>query len=158
MLISKLTLFTLALLFPFTAAAMASDIDVKAGNVRVNTSVAGDIYIQSGPARVNVESSSSEVLLNARRYETNRYCSQRSRYRCHRLPTQVELPNVHSPKTQTTTIILEAPITNQSGKVRSTQRISCSGNGSYSRQQVHQRTSSSGTVIVESKVTTNTCP
>jgi hypothetical protein len=155
MLIRKLTLVAVALLFSLPTAAEASDINVEAGQVRVNTTVNGNINVQSGQNRVNVNSPKLPVRVNSHPNQKLSNCSTRTRTRranCRQSTTVRRNPS----NTSTTTIVVQPPLKKPSSRVETTQRSGCRGDGSRSSQRVSQ-TNNSSEVVVHSSVTTNGC-
>jgi len=155
MLLRKLTLLAVALLFSLPTVATAGDIDVRAGSVRVNTSVDGDINVESGRARVNVGSEESRTAVYAQRNQRVRNSSTRTRSsRYYKQRNRATNRNLRNRNLSTTSI--NNPTTNQPTRRGSSQRVICSGNGSSSIEQNSQITGSGRTVVQRSN-STNTC-
>jgi hypothetical protein len=139
----RLTLMAIALLFSLPTAAIANDINVRVGNVRVNTGSDGEVYVESGRTRVNLDSSSSDRY----RSRNRRYCYKykrhgRYRYKCY------SRPRARNYDLESGTIYYPAD--------SRTRRIYCDGNSTYSRQDVSQ-IGSAGVTVVESSVSSSGC-
>jgi hypothetical protein len=131
----------IALLFSLPTAAIANDVDVQVGNIRVNTGSDGEVYVESGRSNIDLDSSSDRYRSRSRRYcyKYKRY--GRYRYKCYSRP--------RSRRYGTPTIIY-SPSNSRSG------RVYCDGNSTYSRQDVRQ-ISGAGVTVVESSVSSNGC-
>ena len=72
MLLRKIALILVTLAFFVPTAAIAGDIDVQAGNVRVTTDAGGKIKVNSGSTRLSVPSDRRQSIHNSRLRNTFR--------------------------------------------------------------------------------------
>jgi hypothetical protein len=158
----QLTALAAALLVSLPSMALAGEVEVQAGNVRINTTESGGVSVDTGLNGLNLDSSSK---IRADRFERKRYCNRRRssrssryarRYRCYYSDTY-KSSNSRRPRIYRDTTILEAPThEGSSRRVRTIQRQSCSGNSTYSHQSITQ-SNGSGSVRTESSISTSGC-
>ncbi|PSB02023.1 hypothetical protein [Merismopedia glauca] len=156
MVVKQLTLLATVLLVSLPSVVIAGDVDVQAGNVRITTTESGGVSVDTGRNGVKLDSRSN---IRANRIEKKRYCTKRRssrRYRCY-YKTKYSSDNSRRPSVYTDTTVLESPTYERSSRrVRSSSSHSCSGNSTYSNQEITQ-SSDFGEVYVENSISTSQC-
>ncbi|PSB00821.1 hypothetical protein [Merismopedia glauca] len=156
MVVKQLTLLATLLLVSLPSVVIAGDVDVQAGNVRITTTESGGVSVDTGRNGVKLDSRANR---RANRLEKKRYCPKRlssRRYRCY-YQTKYSSDNSRRPSFYTDTTVLESPTyEGSSRRVRSSSSHSCSGNSTYSHQEITQ-SHDFGEVYVENSISTSQC-
>jgi hypothetical protein len=156
MVVKQLTLLVTALVVSLPSMVLAGDVEVRAGNVRINTSESGGVSVDTGRHGVKVNSRSD---LRTNRVEKKRYCVKKRssrRYRCY-YKTIYSSGSYRKPSVYSDTTDLEVPIYESSPRrVRTNSSHSCRGNSTYSNQEITQ-SDEFGEVYVENSISTTGC-
>lgn len=144
----QLTLLATMVLISLPQLALAGDVEIRAGNVRIKTSENGGVSIETGRDRINTDSLSTR---RGDRLDKKRYCIKRrsGKNRCY---YKRATPNINRDTTGLNSPIYEG----SSRRVRTSSSRECRGNGTYSNQEMTQ-TNNGGEVEIESSISTSGC-
>ncbi len=172
MLLKKLTIMVVAFVLALPSLAQADDINIEAGNSKVNMSQDGSINVQAGKTNINVDSRESLAQVNVRRNPRVRNAPRRAPA-ARKNPRTTPAARANSkpnPATRVNTVtrspsinsinnsVIKPPVNPATpSQIRNTQTSSCNDDINYSSNQQTTQITGSGRQVYQSNVST-TCP